>query len=269
MLQLPLKQQCFSLVLANIILIRAKGMALSWYSTHSRNSSFLPLALIPSQILRSYLKFLPVLLLGNYHLIAAAEESGVESVQTGETINFNVYQYESLDPLLELGLAMQELEEHEQAVRYFKQARQVSRIHDGFYDEAQVILLEAIIESEMALKNWQAVDNHYTHMEFLYRKMYSIDDPQLEAGLQQVSGWLSYALSVNPVGNRIDQLRKANRIYRLRLQIAERTLEANDPKFGYLRENIAICEKQLYQFLDKDGTGMKRSRRDPFLARAD
>jgi len=99
--------------------------------------------------------------------------------------------------------------------------------------------------------------------------MYSIDDPQLEAGLRQVSRWLSYALSVNPVGNRIDQLRKANRVYRLRLQIAERTLAANHPKFGYLRENIAICEKQLYQFLDKDGSGIKRSRRDPFLARAD
>lgn len=185
--------------------------------------------------------------------------------------DFNVFSTESLDPLIDIGLLMQEQGRHEHAVAYFKQARQVSRIQNGFYDETQIALLEAMIESEMALEDYDAVDDHYSHMEFLYRKLYSIDDPRLETGLQKVSGWLSYALSINPVGNRVDQLRKANRIYKLRLQIAERTLASNHPRFNFLLENIAICEKQLYQFLDNDGSGMKRDRqrRRPFIARID
>jgi len=166
---------------------------------------------------------------------------------------------------------MQEQGRHEHAVAYFKQARQVSRIQNGFYDETQIALVEAMIESEMAMEDYEAVDDHYSHIEFLYRKLYSIDDPRLETGLQKVSGWLSYALSINPVGNRLEQLRKANRVYKLRLQIAERTLASNHPRFSYLLENIAICEKQLYQFPGKDGSGMKRERqrRRPHIARLD
>ncbi|NKB32332.1 MAG: hypothetical protein GKR91_04470 [Pseudomonadales bacterium] len=218
----------------------------------------------------AFLRFVPLLAIAGFSFSAAAqtneatdltlEENSLANANFIDSTEFNVYSVESLDPLIDLGLYMQEQGNHQEAVAYFKQARQVSRIKHGFYDETQVALLEAIIESEMLLKNFEAVDNHYSHMEYLYRRLYDIDDPRLETGLQKVSGWLSYALSINPVGNRVDQLRKANRVYKTRLEIAEQTLSSNHPRFNYLLENIAICEKQLYQFLDKDGSGMKRSR---------
>lgn len=160
--------------------------------------------------------------------------------------SFNVYQVNSLSPLIDLGLQMQEQNRHEEAIDYFKQARQVSRIQNGLYDETQLALVEAIIESEMELENWEAVDNHYQHAEHLYHKLYDLKDPRLEEGLGKVSRWLSFSLSARDSGDRIDKLFRAKRIYTLRLQIAEQTLAKDHPKLAYLQENINICDKQLY-----------------------
>jgi tetratricopeptide (TPR) repeat protein len=207
--------------------------------------------------------------MSSLHTLAQSEDSVFSQIQSfdndastvADSKSFNVYHAESLEPLIDLGLMMQEQDRHEEAVDYLKQARQVSRIQNGLFDETQILLVEAIIESELALKNWQAVDDHYQHVEYLYHRLYDMDDPELEAGLGKVSRWLSYSLSANPVGNRIDQLYRAKRVYKLRLQIAERTLDADHPKLAYLQENIAICDKQLYPMPspDRDGT---RSIRD-------
>lgn len=233
------------------------------------NGSALPLfSCLRSQWL---LKTLAFALLSQFAINSSAQSN--ESFATAATSNvlidsviseeqqFNVYEQDSLEPLIGLGLLMQEQGDHTRAVNFLKQARQVSRIQNGLYDETQIAILEAIIESEMQLRNYEDVDAHYNHMEYLYTKLYDLDDQRLDNGLQKISGWLSYALSINPVGNRVEQLRRANRIYKLRLEIAERTLASNHPRFNYLLENIAICEKQLYQFLDNDGSGLRQQNR--------
>ena len=160
--------------------------------------------------------------------------------------SFNVFHADSFGPLIDLGLEMQEAGRHEAAIDYFKQARQVSRIQHGLFDETQIVLVEAIIESEMELKNWEEVDAHYQHVEYLYNRIYELEDPKLEEGLGKVSRWLNYTINSRPIGNRVDQLYRAKRIYSLRLQIAEQTLDSDHPKLAYLQENIKICDKQLF-----------------------
>jgi len=179
---------------------------------------------------------------------ALGQENGLVSAlsEHPDSKSFNVYQVNSLSPLIDLGLQLQEQNRHEEAIDYFKQARQVSRIQNGLYDETQLALVEAIIESEMELENWEAVDKHYQHAEHLYHKLYDLKDPRLEEGLGKVSRWLSFSLSARDSGDRIDKLFRAKRIYTLRLQIAEQTLSKDHPKLAYLQENINICDKQLY-----------------------
>jgi len=210
-----------------------------------------------------------VLYLSTGVLLAGA----VQADEPAEPRLFNVYATDSLQPLIDHGLAMQEQERHEEAITYLKQARQASRIQSGLYDETQVLLLEAIIESELAMENWEEVDNHYRHMEHLYNKLYDMEDPRLETGLRKVSGWLSFSLSAKPTGDRIDQLYRASRIYKQRLEIARRTLSADHPKVAYLQENIDICEKQLYPMPSNKRSSFRRDRgrwsRNPILATID
>ncbi len=183
--------------------------------------------------------------------------------------SFNVFHADSFSPLIDLGLEMQEQGKHEEAIDYFKQARQVSRIQHGLFDETQIVLVEAIIESEMELKNWDAVDDHYQHVEYLYNRIYELEDPELEEGLGKVSRWLNFTINSRPTGNRVDQLYRAKRIYSLRLQIAQQTLESDHPKLAFLQENIKICDKQLFPIPDHrrdDSDRLTRHRRRVPLA---
>ena len=159
---------------------------------------------------------------------------------------FGAYDQRQVEPLGDLGREQLELGDYAQALQLFKQALHVSRINHGLYHESQLQILDSIIASEIALRDWEAVDNHYSYLEHLYRRLFELDDPRLERGLREVSSWHVNALNVNIDGRRVEHLRQANKVFKLRLQIAERTLTIGDPRYDFLVKNIEICERQLY-----------------------
>jgi len=159
---------------------------------------------------------------------------------------YSAYDQKQVESLDDLGKRIQEAGDYPQALLLFKQALHVTRINNGLYHESQLRILENIISSEIALRNWEAVDDHYTYMELLYRRLYQLNDPRLELGLRKVSSWHVNALNVNIDGKRVEHLRKASQLFQLRLQVAELTLSLGDPKFNFLAENIEICERELY-----------------------
>ena len=136
--------------------------------------------------------------------------------------------------------------EHQQALALFKQALHVARINQGLYHESQIPIVDDIISAEIALQNWEEVDNYYAYQEHLYRRLYDTDDTRLETGLKKISAWHITAFNVNLGGNRIEHLRKVNKIFRLRRQIAENTLSSDDPKLAMLARNIKIFERELF-----------------------
>ncbi len=161
-------------------------------------------------------------------------------------LEFSVYDYRSMEPLNDLGLKLREEGDNEQALHLIKMAWQTNRISNGFYHESQLVLLDNMIIIESELSNWEAVNKHYSYLEHLYQRLYKLDDPRLESGLQQISSWHVNALNINLNGKRLEHLRKAHQIFKLRLECAERTLAAGDPKFAFLQESIAVSERQLY-----------------------
>lgn len=144
-----------------------------------------------------------------------------------------------------VGRQFQEADNHESALTLLKDSWQLSRINDGFYSASQIPTLELIIYSEMELENWQAVDDHYSYLELLYRRVFDEKDPGLELGLQKVSAWHVNALSLSSGRERVRHLREAYHLFKDRLAMAEQNLDHNDPKFGYLRQSIRITEQQL------------------------
>ena len=178
------------------------------------------------------------------NLIPAEKE--VSSFIELPEFEFGSYDLRLTEPINDIARELQKSGDHSNAVAVFKQALHVTRINHGLYSETQIPLLEDIIESDIALRNWDAVDRHYAYMEHLYRRLYKIDDSRLEIGLQKVSSWHINALNTNLDDKRIEHLQHANRLFRLRLQVAELTLNADDPKVEFLHQNIRICEYRLY-----------------------
>jgi len=181
--------------------------------------------------------------------------------------DFDAYDLRQIESLEDLGRFSQSSGEHRQALVLFKQALHVARINQGLYHESQISIVDDIISAEIALQNWEEVNDFYAYQEHLYRRLYDTDDSRLEAGLKKVSAWHITALNVNLDGNRIEHLRKVNKLFKLRMQIAENTLSLDDPKFAMLARNIEIFERELFLSSDLNNEVMIRQQRNPLLRR--
>lgn len=176
--------------------------------------------------------------------ISASEEVHATLDFAGEAVG--AYDERLVDPLFYQARTFLEAGRHDDASSLFKEALHLLRINNGLYDASQIDVLDYLIESEIAQQDWEEVDKHYAYMEHLYRRLYNIDDPRLELGLQKVVSWHVNALNVNLDGKRMEHLQQASKLFKLRLQVAQLTLTADDPKLDFLYRNIAICERQLY-----------------------
>jgi hypothetical protein len=181
--------------------------------------------------------------------------------------DFAAYDLRQIESLEDLGRLSQSSGEHQQALVFFKHALHVARINQGLYHESQVSIVDDIISAETALQNWEEVNNFYAYEEHLYRRLYDTDDSRLEAGLRKVSAWHITALNVNLGGNRIEHLRKVNKLFKLRMQIAENTLSLDDPKFAMLARNIEIFERELFLSSDLNSEMWIRQQEKPLLRR--
>ena len=188
-------------------------------------------------------------------------QQSLESVFPSAEIN--AYDQSLIAPMYERARAFQENGSHVEAVKLYKEAIHILRINHGLNNDSQIELIDAMIESEITLQNWEQVDKHYAYLEHLYRKLYDITDPRLETGLQKVVTWHVNALNFNIDGKRIEHLQQANNLFKLRLQIAQLTLNGDDPKLEYLSRNIEICERQLFLASDFNREMQKLRKRDP------
>ena len=59
-----------------------------------------------------------------------------------------------------------------------------------------------MIEIEKVQSNWKNVDDLYSHLELIYRRMYDRNPQKLEDGLREISAWLSYSLNTLQIGGR-------------------------------------------------------------------
>ncbi|GJM12678.1 MAG: hypothetical protein DHS20C12_10810 [Pseudohongiella sp.] len=190
-------------------------------------------------------------------------EKTASRAPAAETSDFSAYDQRQVESLGDMGRLSHSTGEHEKAAVLFKQALHIARINQGLYHESQISIVDDIISAEIALQDWEEVNNYYAYQEHLYHRLYDIDDPRLELGLQKVSGWHITAVNVNLDGKRIEHLRKANQLFKLRMQVAQNTLSQDDPKLRMLSKNIEIFERELFLASDLNREMLIKQRRDP------
>ena len=185
---------------------------------------------------------------------------------------FNPFDGSQYDMLITAALQQQEAGDHEQALESFDKAWQITRVANGLLHDSQIPVVQSMIVSEIELQNWESVDDKFSYLEHLYRRLYDLDDPRLEAGLQRVSSWHINAFNANVDGKPRLHLQRARRIFRTRLEVAERTLEPEDPKFAFLHESLSLTEQYLYLTSERYKEQLRlnaRASRDPLLAALD
>ena len=176
---------------------------------------------------------------------------------------FNPYQDYEFHETHETALSLHAAGNHVQAMKLLRKALISNRIQEGFYNETQVALQKATIEIEKGQGNWKTVDDLYSHLELIYRRLYDRDPQKLEDGLREISAWLAYSLNTIQIGGRHQKLHRAYRILKQRLEIVEKQLVvdsgAYDFKVSLLSEKISILERQLYPTASKENSDRYRN----------
>ena len=164
--------------------------------------------------------------------------------------SFNPYQGYEFREALDTALSLNATGNHFQALKLLQKAFISNRVQEGFYSETQIALQKAMIEIAKEQRNWKTVDNLYSHLELIYRRLYNRNPQKLEDGLREISEWLSYSLYALQIGSRHQKLHRTYRIFKQRLEIVEKQLStdtgADNFKVSLLSEKISILERQLY-----------------------
>lgn len=87
------------------------------------------------------------------------------------------------------GRVYQQLNDHARAVESLKRAFHIKRVNDGLQDMGQVPLLQNLIESNIALQDWPAVDQNFEQLLWIYRRNHEAGDQALLDIYQQVGSW--------------------------------------------------------------------------------
>lgn len=167
------------------------------------------------------------------------------------------------EPLLELGLALQQAGRHGEAIRVLKRGVHLARVNEGLYSRVQLALIEAEIRSHIALGEFTTADDR---QRYLYRvQQRTLSDRGRSLALMRQARWQRRAYELGLDENGLERLLRMWNLYRMSLSaIADQEGETSPnllpPLYGMLRAQYLIS--------DFDGAG-DGGRVDPFSAGSD
>ncbi len=93
------------------------------------------------------------------------------------------------EQLLSQGRVYQQLQDHTKALEVLKRAFHIQRVNGGLQNLGQVSILQNITESNIALREWTAVDQNFDQLLWIYRRNYAEGDQELLNIYDQVGRW--------------------------------------------------------------------------------
>ncbi len=122
-----------------------------------------------------------------------------------------------------LGLALQQNQQHQKALDIFHRALHVIRINSGIYSLAQSPVLRAIIDSHRALNRVEDTTADYHHLLWLHVKSLGEQDPRLIPVLNELSHWHLNAYTLESTEADFDHLATSHSLNNAALGLAETT----------------------------------------------
>lgn len=149
------------------------------------------------------------------------------------------------EPLIAACDMLAELGDYHEAVRVAERALHIMRINQGLYSEAQIAIVERLIEFNVAMQDWAAVNDNFRYLEFLYTRLFDVGSLKWDYGISQVADWHVIAINNNLGEDREEHLREANKLFKLRLVYAEQDERVNQQVIDVLRHNVKYTAYHL------------------------
>lgn len=138
-------------------------------------------------------------------IIPENEVEGTEQLQSINQYNVSIQNLEVeggawngalIETLAGLGNLQQELRNHGAALASFDRAMHISRINNGLHNQNQIPLVNEIIESNLAIGNWEQADLYYDYLFFVQQKSFGLTDPRIIPILEDLGNWNMRAFTI-------------------------------------------------------------------------
>ncbi len=137
--------------------------------------------------------------------VRAGENPDESLLQTLQTYQTAVQDIETTggawDPALieELsaqGNLQQRLGDYAAAVETFDRAMHINRISSGLHTTSQIPIVEELIDSYMALEDWDSADLYHNYLFYIQTKAYGPEDPRMIPVLEGLAEWQMQAFTL-------------------------------------------------------------------------
>lgn len=134
------------------------------------------------------------------------------------------------EELIGLGLTYKNLGQYNQAIEAFNRSLYINRINHGLHNLEQLPLLDLVIETNTLLGDWEALDQNFHYLYWVYRRTYGENDPRLLPVIDRLGRWHlnAYTLESDPIP--FKHLLAADTLYHDAVNIIETNYGQYDPR---------------------------------------
>lgn len=114
----------------------------------------------------------------------------------GIELNGGTWDRSLIEELSALAALQQQQGNHVEAIQLFDRAIHVNRIHSGLHTLEQIPTVENMIESHLALGDWDQADIYNDYLFFIQQRAYGPNDPRLIPVLDRLASWNIQAFNI-------------------------------------------------------------------------
>jgi tetratricopeptide (TPR) repeat protein len=175
----------------------------------------------------------------------SAIEKYRQAVRATET-NQGAYGDQLWEQLVGLGVSLQHAGQHQEAVASLNQALHINRVNHGLHDLNQEPIIDLLINSNSALSDWEALDQNYHYLYWLYRRVYGTENMRLLPVINRVGLWHLNAYNLGESDNPLAHLLAAQTMYSDAVNIIETNQGPYDagviaPLYGIMLTNYMMA----------------------------
>ena len=144
-----------------------------------------------------------------------------------------------VEELSALGRLQQQQGDHLAAIATFDRAIHVNRINSGLYTLEQISAVEQLIQSYMALGDWEQADIYNNYLFHVQQKAFGVDDPRLIPVLDRLATWHIQAFNIGYGSLRGIRLRQAQIMFNAAARMVSMHFGKTDERFVDYQRSIA------------------------------
>jgi hypothetical protein len=144
-----------------------------------------------------------------------------------------------VEELASLGRLQQQQGDHVGAIQTLNRAIHVNRINSGLYSLEQVPDVEQLIQSYMALGDWEQADVYNNYLFHVQRKAFGVDDPRLIPVLDRLATWNIQAFNIGYGDLPGIRLRQSQMMFNAAARMVGLHFGKADERFVNYQRNIA------------------------------